>query len=200
MGGLERKFLHKLPDMEILRNLESPFVPWIHIDIYFLASTSYAAWEGFYNECVDVYCEFLQIQGKKVSDAGWKMLVGALVAEFDSLRSRNHSQIAKRDFVENLQVRLACDFSTFDRTPVKARSNLDWEKLDQNFHVLDFDLGPFQPHRNRLNKEVVGWRHGVAHGSAPYLGTLDAADQISFVGQVMMLVSDAFQSAMLGHI
>ena len=41
MGGLGRKFLHKLPDLEILRNLEAPFILWIHIDIYFLASTSY---------------------------------------------------------------------------------------------------------------------------------------------------------------
>ena len=41
MGELGRKFLHKLPDMEILRNLESPFILWIQIDIYFLASTRY---------------------------------------------------------------------------------------------------------------------------------------------------------------
>jgi hypothetical protein len=41
MGGLRGEFLHKLPDMEILRNLESPFIIWIQIDIYFLASTSY---------------------------------------------------------------------------------------------------------------------------------------------------------------
>ena len=41
MGGLGRKFLHKLPDIEILRNLESPFVLWIQIDTYFLASTNY---------------------------------------------------------------------------------------------------------------------------------------------------------------
>ena len=42
MGGLGRKSLHKLPDMEILRNLESPFILWIQIDIYFLASTNYS--------------------------------------------------------------------------------------------------------------------------------------------------------------
>ena len=41
MGELGRKFLHKLPDMEILRNLESTFILWIQIDIYFLASTNY---------------------------------------------------------------------------------------------------------------------------------------------------------------
>ena len=42
MGGLGRKFLHKLPDLETLRNLESPFIYWIQLDIYFLASTSYS--------------------------------------------------------------------------------------------------------------------------------------------------------------
>ena len=30
----------KLPAMEIVRNLESTFIPWIQMDIYFLASTS----------------------------------------------------------------------------------------------------------------------------------------------------------------
>ena len=132
----------------------------------------YAAWEGFYNECVDAYCEFLEVRGKKVTDVGWRMLVGALSAEFESLWSRNHSQAAKRDFVEKLQDRLVSDFTTFDRTTLKSRSNLDWEKLDQNFQILHFDLGPFQRYRNRLNKEVVGWRHRVAHGDAPYLGSV----------------------------
>ena len=41
MGGLRGELPHKLPDMEILRNLESPFILWIQIDVYFLASTSY---------------------------------------------------------------------------------------------------------------------------------------------------------------
>ena len=41
MGGLGRKFLHKLPDMENLRNLESLFILWIQIDICFLADTNY---------------------------------------------------------------------------------------------------------------------------------------------------------------
>lgn len=165
-----------------------------------LVVLSYAAWEGFYNECVDAYCDFLQTRGKKVSDAGWKMLVGALGAEFDSLRSRNHSPLAKRDFVEKLQNKLACDFAHFDRKAVKATSNLDWDKLDQNFQILDFDLTRFQRHRNRLHKEVVGWRHGVAHGDAPNLGSLDASQHISLVGEVMTLVADAFQEAMLEHL
>ena len=46
MGGLGRKFLHKLPDMGNLRNLESPFILWIQIDIYFLA------------DLIDVLCDY----------------------------------------------------------------------------------------------------------------------------------------------
>ena len=42
MGRLGRKFLHKLPHIEILRNLESPFILWIQTDIHFLASTTYS--------------------------------------------------------------------------------------------------------------------------------------------------------------
>ena len=40
MGGLGRKFLHKLPHIEVLRNLESLFILWIQTDIHFLASTT----------------------------------------------------------------------------------------------------------------------------------------------------------------
>jgi hypothetical protein len=161
---------------------------------------TYAAWEGFYNECVDTYCSFLRMRGKKVSDVEWKMIVGVLNAEFESLRNRNHSRIARRDFVQKLQAKLVCDFASFDATTVKARSNLDWEKLDHNFQILNFDLGPLQRHRHRLDVEIVGWRHGVAHGSAPSLSTMNAADHITLVGEVMMLVADAFQSAMLAQI
>ncbi|MGW6625706.1 MAE_28990/MAE_18760 family HEPN-like nuclease [Nocardia sp. NPDC055002] len=165
-----------------------------------LVVLSYAAWEGFYNECVDFYCDFLQMQGRKVSDAGWPMLVGALEAEFESLRSRNHSASAKRQFVDSLKARLACDFGSFDRKSVKARSNLNWEKLEHNFQLLSFEISPFFLHRNRLDREVVGWRHGVAHGDAPNLGSLDVEEHIKLVSEVMRLVADAFQEAMLEHI
>jgi hypothetical protein len=191
--------VRELSELKRLFGTQSATADPLGVQSKALVVLSYAAWEGFYNECVDAYCDFLQTRGKKVSDAGWKMLVGALGAEFDSLRDRNHSPVAKREFVEKLQTRLACDFTDFDRKIVKARSNLDWSKLDQNFQILDFDATALYVHRIRLNKEIVGWRHGVAHGDAPNLGELDANQHISFVGQVMTLVADAFQEAMLHH-
>ena len=84
----------------------------------------YANWEGFYNECVRIYLDFLEDAGTKVADAGWLMLIGALSADFDALRSRNHSAEALKEFVAQLKDRLACRFDTFDRSVVLARSNL----------------------------------------------------------------------------
>lgn len=40
----------------------------------------------------------------------------------------------------------------------------------------------------------------VAHGDAPNLGSLDASQHILFVGEVMALVADVFQEAMLEHL
>ena len=162
-----------------------------------LVVLSYAAWEGFYDDCVEAYCNFMKVQGSKVSDVGWGMLVGVLSAEFMSLRDRRHSLASRKRFVDDLQQKLSADFNRFDRSVISAQSNLDWDKLEQSFGILNFDLNQFQKYRNRLNKELVSWRHGVAHGSAPSLGSLDAAGHISLVADLMMLVSDAFQAAMV---
>lgn len=165
-----------------------------------LVVLSYAAWEGFFNECVDAYCEFLLSRGMKVADVGWNLMVGVLEAQFESLRGRNHSPAAKRDFTIGLKDAMGCDFTEFDRKPLKARSNLNWDRLAESFLLMDFDVTPLLRHKNRLEVEIVGWRHGVAHGSAPNLGQLDASDHVRLVGEVMVLVADAFQAAMLDHL
>ena len=78
-----------------------------------------------------------------------------------------------------------------------AKSNLDFERLRHNFEIFDFEIGPIQMYRNRIDKELVGWRHGVAHGDSPQLSTVDGAQHVTFVGNVMALVADSFQEAML---
>ena len=164
-----------------------------------LVVLTYAAWEGFYNDCVETYCRFLVDIGKKVKDAGWNMLVGSLSREFESLRARNHSPVAQREFVESLKTRLSSDFADFDKSVVKARSNLDFKKLDQNFRILAFDISPILRHQNRIDKELVGWRHSVAHGDSPTLVVIDATRHISLVEEVMALIADTFQEAILRH-
>jgi hypothetical protein len=158
---------------------------------------SYASWEGFYNDCVTTYRHFLSDQRVKVVDAGWFMLVGALSSDFESLRARNHSRDAKRDFVEKLKERLECQFDQFDISTIQARSNLDFGKLSSNYALLGFDVGILERYRVRINKEVVGWRHGVSHGNAPNLNGLDVSNHVDFVGEFLALVADQFQKAML---
>lgn len=158
---------------------------------------SYAAWEGFYNECVDLYVRFLQERGGKVRDSDWMLLIGAFVSDFNSLRDRHHSTVARKEFIANLKVRIDCGFDSLDQTLIKARSNLDFERLSENYSILSFELSAMQRHRIRLNKELVGWRHAVAHGDSPDLSALDIADHVDFTAKLLTLVADCFQYAIL---
>ena len=161
---------------------------------------SYAAWEGFYNECVKTYMEFLQQQGVRVADANWLLLAGVLTDDFTSLRDRHHSETAKREFVTQLKAKIGCGFDNFDRSVVMARSNLDFSKLSSNFLLLALEIAPFQVSRLRIDKELVGWRHGVAHGDPPDLTAVDAASHINFASELLLTIADSFQYAILRHL
>lgn len=158
---------------------------------------TYANWEGFYNECVRSYLQFLKERGGKVRDTDWMLLVGTFNRDFEALRAKNHSTDAKRQFVADLKARLDCRFDAFDSTIIEARSNLDYERLSQNYSLLNFDLAPVQRFRNRLDKELVGWRHSVAHGDTPDLTSLDIASHVEFTANLLVEVSDHFQYAMV---
>lgn len=161
---------------------------------------SYASWEGFYNDCVATYCQFLADRSMRVIDTGWLMLVGALSSDFDALRDRNHSRTARREFVEKLKNRLECEFGQFDRVTILARSNLSFDTLSENYAILGFDIKEFVKYRIRIDKEVVGWRHRVAHGDSPELDTFDVNEHVEFVGKLLAMLADRFQQAMLERV
>jgi hypothetical protein len=161
---------------------------------------TYANWEGFYNECVRAYVRFLTERGGKVRETDWRLLVGAFASDFESLRAKNHSAMAKRQFVANLKARLECGFDSFDPTTVEARSNLNFERLSENYVVLNFDLESLHRFRIRLDKELVGWRHSVAHGDSPDLSALDIAGHVDFAALLLIAIADRFQYAMLERI
>lgn len=161
---------------------------------------SYAAWEGFWNECVQQYCQFLRDEKRVVKDSGWLMLLGVLTSDFASLRDRFHSRRARRDFVLSLNDRIGATFDVFDQEVVEARSNLDFERLRENAEVLGLDLSGFQVHRNRLDRELVAWRNAAAHGDSPELDDLDVDKHVDYVATLLMLVADQFQDALLQHL
>ena len=156
---------------------------------------SYAAWEGFWNECATLYIEFLSSKGAKVTDVRWLMLMGVFASDFDSLRDRASSWKARHDFVAGLQQQLNAGFDTFDEQLIRSRSNLDFDALTKNYELLGFDLQPFQRYRLRLDNEIVAWRHGVAHGRSPDLRELDVDRHVSCVIEMLALVADEFERA-----
>ena len=161
---------------------------------------TYASWEGFYNDCVTVYVRFLKELGKRVRETDWMLLLGAFKADFDSLRDRHHSDVARMEFVVNLQSLLECGFDKFDGSVITARSNLNFARLSQNYNLLSFDLTPMQRFRIRLDQELVKWRHSVAHGDPPDLSALDISGHVDFAAGLLLVLADGFQEAMLNRI
>ncbi|MEW6016985.1 MAG: MAE_28990/MAE_18760 family HEPN-like nuclease [Pseudomonadota bacterium] len=156
---------------------------------------SYAHWEGFYNECVDSYVQYLSMRSEKVASVSWNLLVGALSGNFVRLRDRNHTMEARSEFVAALREKLECKFDQFDLNIIKSRSNLNFERLSSNFRTLEFDISPFAPSRLRIDKELVGWRHAVAHGSPPDLSSVDIGNHVEFTLNLMEMIATAFQEA-----
>lgn len=174
-------------------------------DVYGVASKAvvvlaYASWEGFYNECVRTYMRFLIEKGGKVRDSDWLLLVSALHSDFESVRDRNHSLESRQKFVENLKTKIDCGFDSIDVTIVEARSNLNFDRLSQNYTLLSLDLSTMQRFRNRLDKELVGWRHAVAHGDSPDLTSMDVEAHIDFTSSLLTVIADRFQYAMLARV
>jgi len=84
--------------------------------------------------------------------------------------------------------------------PDEALSNLDFERISFTYQLMSFDLTPFQRHRIRLDKELVGWRHSVAHGDTPNLSGMDIADHVDFTSRLLIPIADSFQYAILARL
>lgn len=158
---------------------------------------AYSHWEGFYNECIAIYLDHLKAAGARVTDVRWSMLVGLLRPQLQRLRDKNHSVEAELDFVEALQGTLREDFIGFDHSVVASKSNLDFHKLTHNFRVLGFDIRRFQKWRLRIDRELVGWRHSVAHGDNPDLTNLYVKNHISFTQELLLALADIFQEEII---
>lgn len=154
---------------------------------------AYSHWEGFYNDCVNTYIKFLKDRKCTVRLVSWSMMAGALSSALARLKDRNHSNEARSDFIDAILKDWDCDFQNFDASTISARSNLDFQKISENFRVLNFDANRFNAYRNRINKELVGWRHSVAHGDVPDLSEMNIESHLNFTSGVMLEMSDIFQ-------
>jgi hypothetical protein len=158
---------------------------------------SYAHWEGFYNACVENYINFLSSTKKKVADVSWLALVGCINSNMESMKDKNHSLASKIEFINSMKAVHALEFGNFDVKFVKSQSNLNFDRLRSNLEILNISERNFLPHRNKLDKELVGWRHSVAHGDNPSLDEMDSQKHIAFCNMLLLTVSDVFQQEAL---
>jgi len=161
---------------------------------------TYASWEGFYNECVAAYVRFLKEKGGKVRETDWMLLLAVFKPDLDSLWDKNHADDARYEFVKNMKERLECGYEQIYSGVLATRSNLNYARLSLNHSILSFDLTPMQPFRIRLDKELVTWRHEVAHGNPPDLTALDISGHVDFAAALLVAMADTFQNAMLQRI
>lgn len=159
----------------------------------------YAAWEGFYNECINSYLSFMNTLGGKVRDINWMFLLGVIGAELDSLRDRQHSDDARFEFVKRLESLVESHFDGVDRKHLGRRSIVNFDRVRYGYSIFGLDLVPLQQYRLRLDKELVAWRNGVAHGEAPDLSRLDISRHVRFTSELLMVVSGDFQNGMLRY-
>jgi MAE_28990/MAE_18760-like HEPN len=73
-------------------------------------------------------------------------------------------------------------------------------RLSWNLGILSFNLSPLQRFRLRMDRELVQWRHSVAHGDQPDLTALDINDHVDFAAGLLIALADGFQEAMLQRI
>lgn len=160
----------------------------------------YASWEGFFTDCVSIYWKFLTDRGGRIRDTNWMLLLGAISSDLDSLRDRNHSHNARREFVRNLEQRLDSEFGGIDEKFINPFSNLNYDRIRYNYDLLGFDASNLEEFRIRLNGELVKWRNAVAHGDygdIPDLSRLDISNHVQFTSKLLIRVADSFQGAIL---
>lgn len=160
---------------------------------------SYSNWEGFYNDCTRTYLEFLRKAGSRVSEVSWLLLCGVLEGGLQSMRDKGFSYKSKVEFVNSLRGLGSIKFDSFQDSIMYAKSNLNFDRLRQCGTLLDIDLSVFNKNRIRIDRELVGWRHAVAHGDAPDLNSMGISDHVDFVSKLMLDVSDIFQYAIVNE-
>lgn len=153
---------------------------------------AYSHWEGYWSECVKAYIAYLSKRYPRPVLVNRNFIVGMISSHFDRLRNRNFSDLAKKEFVDGFFAAVKGDFLSLTTNEFSPRSNLNFERLKSCAAYLDFDISPFQPYRNRIDHELVRWRHEIAHGGLPPINHGNMDDHLDFSEQLTRLIQDLF--------
>lgn len=153
----------------------------------------YANWEAFFNFAIRKYLDCLRESDIRVIDHNWDMMLGVLENDFKSLVDRSNSRAAQIDFIRRARELIDAKFDKFVERCVLARSNLNFEKLRENFEILGISDEDFLRFRLKIDRELVGWRHSIAHGEAPDLSRVEVDLHVALTDELMLMISDKIQ-------
>lgn len=158
---------------------------------------SYAHWEGYCSSCAGALVDYLESKKTPYSAIPPAMLLGAMSAAFDRYRDTADNLNSRRKLIVEFQKAIIGDVQKFDRRVILPRSNLNFERLKFIHEVIDVDISPFQKHRIKIDKELVAWRHLVAHGEMFVLDADNAESHTLLCEELMFLTKSTFESAFL---
>jgi hypothetical protein len=153
----------------------------------------YAHWEGFFNFCVDQYVECVNSLGRAIIDINPALLACEIGPHIISLRDRNFRVELRPEFARKVCELMSCKLVSQSVSILKAASNLDFDRLRTCLNALDIPEDSFLPHRNFITYELTGWRHQVAHGGEPALGSADLIAHSHRTEDLLLIVKESFE-------
>ncbi|SDW17482.1 hypothetical protein SAMN05444358_101126 [Ruegeria halocynthiae] len=154
---------------------------------------SYAHWEGYCASCAGTFIDYLEAKKVPYSLLPPDMMLGAVSHALDSYRDTADNLVSRRKLLKLQQQAYTGHIERYDRRVILPRSNLNFDRLRFIHEIIGAEIQPFQKYRLKIDKELVAWRHLVAHGEMFALENLLAADHTKLCEELMFLTKDTFE-------
>lgn len=152
----------------------------------------YAHWEGYFNFCVELYIEAVNLAGKEIIQLNPALLACEIDPFLMSLKDRNFRIEARPDFARKVFGVSGPKTISSDISILKAASNLDFKRLRVCLDTLDVDNSRLLPHENFIKHQLVKWRHQVAHGDEPELEEADLVGHSIRTEDLLAIILEIF--------
>jgi len=160
---------------------------------------SYAHWEGYCSSSAGTLVDYMEAKNIPYSSLPPDMILGAMSGDLDSYRDTADNLDSRRKLLNSFRKAHGSQVKKFDRRVILPRSNLNFRRLRFILDVIGADIQPFQKHRLKIDKELVAWRHLVAHGEMFALDNPLAAAHTKLCEELMFLIKDTFESVLSAY-
>lgn len=160
---------------------------------------SYAHWEGYCSKCASIFVDYLEAKKVPYQQLPPDMLLGAMSAALDSYRDTADNLNSRRKLVQYFLSAYGSSVEKYDRRVILPRSNLNFERLRFIHEVIGASVVPFQKYRLKIDKELVAWRHLVAHGEMFVLDSTKVASHTHLCEELLFLTKDVFENSLLAQ-